>query len=46
MGLPNVTDNYKGYDEGDLSKYAEELRDKQFLLVSIYFGFTGMTYIK
>jgi hypothetical protein len=37
MGLPNVTDNYKGYDEGDLSKYAEELRDKQFLLVSMYF---------
>lgn len=33
MGLPNVTDNYKGYEEGDLSKYAEQLRDKQFLLV-------------
>ena len=34
MGLPNVTDNYKGYEEGDLSNYADRLRDKQFLLVS------------
>lgn len=34
MGLPNVTDNYKGYEEGDLSKYVDQLKDKQFLLVS------------
>lgn len=34
MGMPNVTDNYKGYEEGDLSKHADQLRDKQFLLVS------------
>lgn len=33
--MPNVTDNYKGYEEGDLSKHADQLRDKQFLLVSI-----------
>lgn len=33
MGLPNVTDNYKGYEEGDLSRYADYLRDKQYLLV-------------
>ena len=32
--MPNVTDNYKGYEEGDLSKHADQLRDKQFLLVS------------
>lgn len=34
MGLPNITDNYKGYEEADLSKYVEYLKDKQFLLVS------------
>ena len=34
MGLPNVTDNYKGYEDSDLSKHAEKLRDKQFLMVS------------
>ena len=33
MGSPNVTDNYKGYEEGDLSRYADQLRDKQYLLV-------------
>lgn len=33
MGLPNVTDNYKGYEDSDLSKHAEKLRDKQFLMV-------------
>lgn len=37
MGLPNVTDNYKGYEEGDLSKYVEQLKDKQFLLVCTFF---------
>lgn len=34
MGMPNLTDNYKGYEEADLSKHAAELKDKQFLLVS------------
>lgn len=34
MGMPNVTDNYQGYDEGDLSKHVDQLKDKQFLLVS------------
>ncbi|XP_035782023.1 venom dipeptidyl peptidase 4-like isoform X3 [Anopheles albimanus] len=33
MGMPNVTDNYKGYEDSDLSRHAEKLRDKQFLMV-------------
>lgn len=33
MGLPNVTDNYKGYEEAELLKAADQLRDKQYLLV-------------
>lgn len=33
LSSPNVTDNYKGYEEGDLSKYVDLLRDKQYLLV-------------
>lgn len=33
LSFPNVTDNYKGYEEGDLTKYVDQLRDKQFLLV-------------
>ncbi|XP_022916114.1 inactive dipeptidyl peptidase 10 isoform X2 [Onthophagus taurus] len=33
MGFPNVTDNYKGYDEADVSKKAEQLKDKMFYLV-------------
>ncbi|XP_039952053.1 inactive dipeptidyl peptidase 10 [Bactrocera tryoni] len=33
LSFPNVTDNYKGYEEGDLSKYVDNLRDRQFLLV-------------
>lgn len=33
MGLPNVTDNYKGYDEADVSKRAHQLKDKMFYLV-------------
>lgn len=33
MSSPNVTDNYKGYEEGELSKYVDQLRDKQYLLV-------------
>lgn len=37
MGMPNLTDNYQGYDEGDLSKHVDQLKDKQFLLVSFYF---------
>lgn len=34
MGLPNLTDNYQGYNEGDLTKHVDQLKDKQFLLVS------------
>ncbi|XP_015036961.2 uncharacterized protein Dpp10 isoform X1 [Drosophila pseudoobscura] len=33
LSFPNVTDNYKGYEESDLSKYVDNLRDRQFLLV-------------
>ncbi|XP_059616600.1 inactive dipeptidyl peptidase 10 isoform X2 [Phlebotomus argentipes] len=33
MGLPNVTDNYKGYEEADLTKIADMLRDKHFMMV-------------
>nr|CAD7408676.1 unnamed protein product [Timema cristinae] len=33
MGLPNVTGNYKGYEESDVSKRVEHLRDKMFYLV-------------
>lgn len=28
-----MTDNYKGYEESDLSKYVDNLRERQFLLV-------------
>ncbi|KAG5683000.1 hypothetical protein PVAND_012312 [Polypedilum vanderplanki] len=33
MGMPNLTDNYQGYEEGDLSKHVDQLKDKQFLLI-------------
>ncbi|XP_054274362.1 inactive dipeptidyl peptidase 10-like isoform X2 [Macrosteles quadrilineatus] len=33
MGTPNVTDNYRGYEESDLSKHAGNLKDKPFLLI-------------
>lgn len=33
MGLPNVTDNYKGYEESDVSKMAENFRDKMLFLI-------------
>lgn len=33
MGLPNITDNYKGYEEADVSKWAENLRNKMFYLI-------------
>ncbi|XP_037959128.1 prolyl endopeptidase FAP [Teleopsis dalmanni] len=33
LSFPNVTDNYKGYEEGDLSKYVDNLRERQYLLV-------------
>ncbi|KAG8224551.1 hypothetical protein J437_LFUL002155, partial [Ladona fulva] len=33
MGLPNVTDNYRGYEEADMTKRAGNLRDKMFLLI-------------
>jgi inactive dipeptidyl peptidase 10 len=33
MGLPNVTDNYRGYEESDITKRAGNLREKLFLLI-------------
>lgn len=33
MGMPNVTANYKGYEDSELRKHADSLRDKHFLLV-------------
>ncbi|RZF33297.1 hypothetical protein LSTR_LSTR007642 [Laodelphax striatellus] len=33
MGTPNVTDNYRGYEESDVSKRAGNLRSKPLLLV-------------
>ncbi|XP_034243089.1 LOW QUALITY PROTEIN: probable dipeptidyl-aminopeptidase B [Thrips palmi] len=30
---PNVTDNYRGYEDADVSKKAGNLRDKRFLLI-------------
>lgn len=36
MGMPNLTDNYQGYSEADLSKHVDQLKDKQFLLVRFF----------
>lgn len=33
MGLPNVTSNYKGYEESDVFKKVEHLRNKMYYLV-------------
>ncbi|XP_071447792.1 prolyl endopeptidase FAP isoform X1 [Hetaerina americana] len=33
MGLPNVTGNYKGYEEADVTRRAEHFRDKMFYVV-------------
>ena len=33
MGLPNATGNYRGYAEADVTKQAEQLKDKLFYLV-------------
>ncbi|XP_072156634.1 inactive dipeptidyl peptidase 10 isoform X2 [Bemisia tabaci] len=33
MGVPNVTGNYKGYEESDLSRRVEGFRDKMLFLV-------------
>ncbi|XP_052133194.1 inactive dipeptidyl peptidase 10-like, partial [Frankliniella occidentalis] len=33
LRTPNVTDNYRGYEDADVSKKAGNLRDKRFLLV-------------
>ncbi|XP_017855027.1 inactive dipeptidyl peptidase 10 isoform X1 [Drosophila busckii] len=33
LSFPNVTDNYKGYEESDLTKFVDNLRERQYLLV-------------
>ncbi|RZF33294.1 hypothetical protein LSTR_LSTR007639 [Laodelphax striatellus] len=33
MGIPNVTGNYKGYEESDLRKQVDGFRDRMFYLV-------------
>ncbi len=33
LSYPNVTDNYKGYEESELVKHVDQLRDKHYLLV-------------
>ena len=33
MGFPNVTDNYKGYEEADLKKKVTHLKDKMLYIV-------------
>ena len=33
MGFPNITDNYKGYEEADVTKWAERLKNKMFYLI-------------
>lgn len=33
MGTQNLTDNYRGYEESDLTKKAANFRDKKFLLI-------------
>lgn len=33
MGLPNATGNYRGYAEADVTKQADNLKDKLFYLV-------------
>lgn len=33
MGLPNITTNYKSYEEADVFSKIENLRDKMFYLI-------------
>lgn len=33
MGFPNITDNYKGYEESDVSKFVENFEDKILFLI-------------
>lgn len=34
MGMPNSTESYRAYDDADLNRKAEQLKGKQFLLIS------------
>lgn len=33
MATPNVTDNYRGYEESDLTRKVSHFRDKKLLLI-------------
>lgn len=33
MGLPNFTDNYRGYEDADVSRVVDQLHDKNFLII-------------
>ncbi len=33
MATPNVTDNYRGYEEADLTKKVAHFKDKKLLLI-------------
>ncbi|XP_035703535.1 inactive dipeptidyl peptidase 10 isoform X2 [Folsomia candida] len=33
MGLPNFTDNYRGYEDADLTRYVKELQDKNLFII-------------
>jgi dipeptidyl aminopeptidase/acylaminoacyl peptidase len=33
MGMPNFTDNYRGYEEGDVTRVVKALKDRKFLVI-------------
>jgi dipeptidyl aminopeptidase/acylaminoacyl peptidase len=33
MGMPNYTDNYGGYEQGDATKIVKKLANKKFLII-------------
>ena len=33
MGLPNFTDNYRGYEEGDVTRVVKDLKNRSFTII-------------
>jgi dipeptidyl aminopeptidase/acylaminoacyl peptidase len=33
MGLPNYTDNYRGYEDADVTRLGSDLKDKKFFVI-------------